>query len=193
MQAQIERVGMSLDEFIAESHKQRFELIDGKRIPKMPTVFGPSDLINVIYQLFFVYLMKSKRGTVFSETTFILPGNYDENWVKGSRIPDVMVYLGDRIQEYKLQYPDHKLRPLELVPDLAVEVISPTDQYTDVNNKVRAYLQDGVRLVWVIDGQNRNAVVYAAGAEPRHLEEADVLTGGDVLPEFALPLRDLFQ
>jgi hypothetical protein len=152
MRAQIERVGMSLDEFIAESHKQRFELIDGKRIPMLPDVFGPSSIMNALYRKMLVHSESCLCGDV---------------------------YLS--------------IRPLELVPDLAVEVISPTDHYTDVNNKVKAYLQDGVRIVWVIDGQNHNAVVYAVSAEPRHLGDGDVLSGGDVLPEFELPLKDLFR
>lgn len=192
MQAQIERVGMSLDDFIREFDKQPFALINGEKILKMPTGYGPSRVIRLVFLAIQLYAMQRKLGTAFQETTFVLPGSYSSFWVTGSRIPDVMFFVGERIEAYEAEHGNHDERPLELVPDLAVEVVSPTDKYADVNNKVKAYLGDGVRIVWVIDPQNRNAVVYAAGAEPRHLSEGDMLLGGDVLPEFVLPLSDLF-
>ncbi|MDX2140777.1 MAG: Uma2 family endonuclease [Chloroflexota bacterium] len=88
-------------------------------------------------------MTQRKLGRVFSEATFTLPGSYSSNWVKGSRISDVMCYAGTRFEEYEAQTPNAGVRPLELIPDLVVEIISPADKYSDVNRKVEVYLKDG--------------------------------------------------
>ncbi|MCC6315135.1 MAG: Uma2 family endonuclease [Thermomicrobiales bacterium] len=80
----------------------------------------------------------------------------------------------------------------EIVPDLAVEVASPGDSASEMTERVRIYLEAGVRLVWVIDPVSETATVYAADRSARLLLPGDVLEGGDVLPDFALPLDDLF-
>jgi Uma2 family endonuclease len=195
MQAQApttERVGMSLAEFSAEFDKQPFELIDGKRIPILPDVFGPSSIMNTLYRKMLLHSTSHERGDVYSKTTVIRTAHEDRNWVVSAYVPDLIVYDLERIEHYKQQQPDYLIRPLELVPDLAIEVVSPSDKYTDINNKVKAYMADGVQIVWVIDGQTRSAVVYTADAQPLHLDESGTPLGDDVLPEFELPLSDLF-
>jgi Uma2 family endonuclease len=81
---------------------------------------------------------------------------------------------------------------LHLAPDLAVEVLSPSDRAGDVAHKVAEYLSVGVRLLWVIDPETRSAVVYRPGAPP-HRPKDDVLDGVDVLPGFRCPLTALFD
>lgn len=77
-------------------------------------------------------------------------------------------------------------------PDLAVEVISPTDRYSDVVTKVGAYLDAGTQMVILVDPQNRSVSVFAADGQRADLTEDDVLDGGDVVPGWALPVRDIF-
>lgn len=81
-----------------------------------------------------------------------------------------------------------------VVPDLAVEVVSPSDRWRDVEDKVAAYLNAGVRLLWVLDPLTHSATVYTAGGEqPRTLRApGDVLDGGGVLPGFRVSLGELF-
>jgi len=80
-----------------------------------------------------------------------------------------------------------------VVPDLAVEVVSPSDRWRDVEDKIAAYRQAGVRLLWVLDSRTRSATVYAVGAPARTLRtRADVLDGADVLPGFQVALGQLF-
>ena len=83
---------------------------------------------------------------------------------------------------------------VKLAPDLAVEVVSPNDLYYEVQAKVAEYLAAGVRMVWVIDPDNRTVMARALGADqPMELRDRDELTGGDVLPEFRCRVTDLFQ
>lgn len=77
-------------------------------------------------------------------------------------------------------------------PDLAVEVLSPSNSAAEIQGKVLEYLDAGARLVWVIDPETRTATVYRSRAEIRLLTGADSLDGGDVLPGFRLPLAELF-
>ena len=76
-------------------------------------------------------------------------------------------------------------------PDLAVEVLSPSDRYRDVMAKVRDYLAAGTPLVWVIDPIGRSAAIFRAGGAAHLLGEDGILDGGDVPPGFTVPLKDL--
>ena len=81
---------------------------------------------------------------------------------------------------------------LALAPDLAVEVVSPSDRAGEVQGKVSDWLTAGSRLVWVIDPVRRRAVVYRADASVALLSEYDTLDGEDVLPGFACLLTALW-
>jgi Uma2 family endonuclease len=186
------QTGMALDDYIRECDRSPFELIDGERIEKMPTVFGPSELMNLLYNLLFMYTSQHKMGRVYSETTFILPGSHSANWVKGSFVPDIMFFAGTRIDDYKAANPDYAARPLELIPDLVVEVVSPTDLYSDISRKIDACLSIGVRLIWLLDPQRGAAVVYASGQPPLPLASDGVLSGGEVVAGFEVALSALF-
>jgi Uma2 family endonuclease len=81
----------------------------------------------------------------------------------------------------------------DVVPDLAVEVISPNDVFKDVLAKVREYFHYGVQVVWVIAPEERQVYVYDAPAHVCILTGQDELTGGEAVPGFRMPLVHLFQ
>jgi Uma2 family endonuclease len=81
----------------------------------------------------------------------------------------------------------------ETAPDLCVEVVSPTDRWSEISEKVDLFLGIGVRLVWVVDPQTRKAHVYRKGREVKVVDAKGSLDGEDVLPGFALPLADVFS
>jgi Uma2 family endonuclease len=82
---------------------------------------------------------------------------------------------------------------LRVVPDLVVEVISPTDTQREIVAKVAIYLELGVRIIWLADPGAKTVTVYRAGRDPRVLTPADTLDGEDVLPGFALPVALVFR
>ena len=104
------------------------------------------------------------------------------------RIPDVSFVSWDRL-------PDRKVptKPIpDLAPDLAVEVLSASNTKAEMRRKVSEYFEAGVRLVWLVDPSTRTVrVAYAPGRETI-LGEGQTLEGGDVLPGFVLPIRQLF-
>jgi Uma2 family endonuclease len=81
---------------------------------------------------------------------------------------------------------------IRIAPDLAVEVVSPNDLAYDVDGKVEDYLQAGVQLVWVVNPVTRTVRVHHPNGPGATLRADGELTGGDVLPGFRCPIRDLF-
>lgn len=182
---------MTLEEFILRQNEDEpFELLDGEIVAKMPNVASHALTIK---RLFVALLRFEDKGIeVFSETTFVLL--YETHWVKGSRIPDLMVYKSERLRNYYETTPDWESKPFALVPDLVVEVVSPTDKYSDIDARVERYLEDGVKVVWVTDPQQRKAAVHRAGsAQQTNLVVGDTLTEDEIVPDFVLSLVDLFE
>lgn len=89
---------------------------------------------------------------------------------------------GERIQGYA-----------QVVPDLVVEIMSPTDTLQSIDDKARMWLSFGVRLVWVAFPNSRSVDVYPAAGAIFTLSEDDTLDGGDVLPGFSCAVRDVFD
>jgi len=83
-------------------------------------------------------------------------------------------------------------RVVTFPPDFVVEVVSVHDRMPAVLAKVATYLEAGVPLVWVVEPRLRTVTVDGPGAAPRRFGDGDMLDGGDVLPEFRLPVADIF-
>lgn len=80
----------------------------------------------------------------------------------------------------------------EVVPDLVVEVASPSDRRREVHDKAVMWLSFGVRLVWVIRPGTQTVDVHLAGQPVTTLADDESLDGGDVVPGFTYPLQRLF-
>ena len=80
-----------------------------------------------------------------------------------------------------------------VVPDFVVEVVSPTDVFTDLLEKVEEYLTAGVRMVWLVDPLRRIAQIHTGMDAVRQVAQAGTLDGGDVLPGFAVRLGPLLD
>jgi Uma2 family endonuclease len=181
---------MTLDEYIERYEREgAFEVYDGEIIPLMPNVTVHSWIIGTLYLLLDSFCKVHKLGKVMLESSFVL--TQSRQWVKGSRVPDVAFYAADRFKAYIEANPDWLTTPMLLVPDLVVEVVSENDRYSDLHRKIAAYRADGVRLIWVVDYFTRSVNIYA-GDHFSTLKEADMLTGGDVLPGFSVAVSELF-
>lgn len=104
------------------------------------------------------------------------------------RIPDVAFASWDRIPGGKVP-----TEPVPaLVPELAIEILSPGNTPAEMRRKRTEYFSAGVRLVWIVDPDSRSVSVYTGVEQSTVLHESDVLEGGEVLPGFSLPLKELF-
>ena len=79
----------------------------------------------------------------------------------------------------------------KIAPDLAVEIISPSNKAADIDLKIQQLLNAGASMVWVVYPESRHVNVHSATFTQR-LTERDTLSGGDVLPGFALRVGDIF-
>ena len=78
-------------------------------------------------------------------------------------------------------------------PDLAVEILSPSNRSAEIHAKVADYLAAGARLCWVVDPEQRRVAVYREILSPKYLAPADMLDGGDVLPGLEIKVGSLFE
>lgn len=82
---------------------------------------------------------------------------------------------------------------LELVPDLAVEVVSPSDTRREVAEKVNMWLAHGTLIVWVAYPKQMTLEIHRVGQQPRQLTAADEIRDEPLLPGFVLPLSKVFR
>jgi len=78
------------------------------------------------------------------------------------------------------------------MPDLAIEIKSPSDTYTLMRDKAKYYLENGTRLVWLVYPEKKFIEVYRKDADIDFMTVDDTLSGYDVLPEFELAVSDIF-
>lgn len=104
------------------------------------------------------------------------------------RKPDVSYISAERITA-DVETSGH----CDIVPDLAVEVISPNDRYSEVEEKVDEYLRAGVRLVWVVDPLAKTIRIHRANGTVQDLNLTDELSGEDVIAGFHCPVGEVFR
>jgi len=186
MAIQIRRyTAKEFEEFInlPENANKLFEFIGGEVI-EMP---APSPrhayIADEIYSAIRKHVKKHDLGFAFSDSvSYTLSG-------EDVLIPDASFVSKER----QATLPDQ----FTIAPDIAVEVISPSNRPREMLSKVERYLEHGARLVWVVYPDEQVVDVYRRAEDGslnlRKIEADGRLTGGDVLPDFQLALKDLFS
>lgn len=189
--SQVDIKRMAMDEFIARFNDAPFELIDGECVPVTPVLLGHGQTNRSLFRPLDAFVEEHNLGEVYYEVPYVLV--YDSEWVTGSRVPDLMFIARIRWDVYKQADADYESKPVVLVPDLCVEIVSKNDSFDDVLGKVARYLDDGVRMIWVVDQKNKLVIVHRSGSNQSTTHRlGDTLSGEDVLPGFALPITDVF-
>lgn len=104
------------------------------------------------------------------------------------RLPDVSFFLWTHFPNRKM--PAEQI--LDVVPDVAVEILSPSNTKKEMERKRHEYFDGGSKLVWEVDPVQRAVTVYTSPEKFTTLDENGILDGGEVLPGFALSIRDWF-
>ena len=172
----------SLDEFLAlPETKPYLELIDGEVIEKaMPTPAHGQVVVDLITEV----NLHVRSHPEFRVETEVRHADVDNAWVF---LPDISVTRKSRRPPA-----DSETGPVEIMPDFAIEVLSPDDRPGRVAQRVNYYLRAGVTLVWIVDPADESVTVFERGAESRIVVAPDVLGGEPVLPGFSIGLGDLF-
>jgi Uma2 family endonuclease len=158
-----------------------FELVDGVLVEKAMG-FYESFLAMRLARFLLAFVERHALGIVAGADGMLrlAPGLV--------RIPDVSFVSWDRLPQRRVPR-----QPIpDLVPDLAVEVLSEGNTRRDMEQKLREYFSAGVRLVWYVDPVLQEVHVYTAPNQREVLTADHILRGGEVLPGFTLPVRQLF-
>jgi len=171
-------------EQLLEAHDLgRCELVRGELIMMSPGGFRHGRIVMSIGAQLYEFVRDNALGVVMTaDTGFHIARDPDT-----VRAPDVMFVSNERLPD---GVPEGFL---PIPPDLAVEIVSPTDKFSDITAKAEEYAAAGVRMVWVVDPQTRRAYVFRPGQAVRSLVETQSLPGEEVLPGFELPLKELFR
>ena len=169
---------MTLEEFL-ENDFEGYEYVKGELVPMAAAAIVHGEIGSNVHFLLASHVRENKLGRLYiAETTFQL----SDRVVK----PDVAFVATDRLSE-------DKYKGMPIAPDLAVEIVSPTDKHYDVTEKALAYLKSGTRLVWVIEPVAKTVMVYRSETDFTLLTCEDTLTGEDVVEGFACPVVQLFE
>lgn len=104
------------------------------------------------------------------------------------RVPDVAFIAAVRIPSEGLP-----TRYFPGPPDLAVEIVSPSNTLVEVQARISDYLAAGTRLIWVVEPRSRTITTYRSDQEIRLLREDGELDGGDVVPGFRMGVKEVFD
>ena len=170
----------TLDDVVRlNDHEDRlYELVDGILVEK--TVgYLESFIAGKVLMLLKAFVEMQNLGLVAGE------GGMMKLDIDLVRIPDVSFVSSDRVPGGR--FPSEPIPPL--VPDLAVEVISPSNTPKEMDAKLREYFEKGVRLVWFVRPKSQVVDVYTSADRFTRLKASAILVGGDVLPGFSVQVR----
>jgi Uma2 family endonuclease len=160
-----------------------YEVVDGQRVELPPMGSYATWIASNLQGCMWPFTRAHKLGTVVTEMLFILDAERNLR-----RRPDVAFVSVER-------WPLNRIVPdgdWEIVPSLAVEVISPNEFFEDVIAKIAEYFRCGVEQVWVVIPRQKQVYVYQSFTLLRILTIADELDGGKLLPGFHLPVAAIF-
>ena len=159
---------------------RRWELVEGDLI-EVPAATPEHQIVvaEVVTRLG-EYFRRSPIGGVLPDVEFALS---DRDRMR----PDVCVLLGERWTGL-----NRKRIPIPGAPDIACEIISPSERTAESTRKVRTYLRRGVKEVWQVFPEAREVIVWTADAMTRVLDAGEALSTG-ALPGWTLPLSGMFE
>lgn len=191
------RDNINLTQYINHYLTRGYEYVDGHLFAKRPEIMGDDGelivspakplhnaIANYIAHLLTQHTMiDNKLGMIFGqETGFIM--HADSNTMRAS---DVAYVSNEHLNDVDLT------EWLPFPPDLAVEVVSQYDRASDVKKKNNEYMANGTRLLWVVYPDEQDIEIYQPNQPVITLGEDDMLTGHPILPDFTVPIKDIFS
>jgi Uma2 family endonuclease len=161
-----------------------YEVVDGKIVEKILGVFE-ADIATLLIRFLAPFVAAHRLGRVLGETIFRI-----DQAKNLQRRPDV-AFVSDA------RWPAHRKPPKvavwDMVPDLAIEIVSPSNTADHVQEKIHEYFTAGVSRVWVVYPGQQEVYVYATATQVQIVPLGQDLDGGELVPGFRLPLTALFE
>jgi Uma2 family endonuclease len=162
-----------------------YEVVNGERVEFPPMGAFENWVASVLARYMGIHANSHRLGRVVVEMLFRIDRATDlqrrpdmafvsyERWPRNQRVPSSAAW--------------------DVVPDLAVEVVSPTNTAKEILDKILDYFRSGVRLVWVVYPVPEFVHVFESPTSVRILQRGDTIDGGAVVPGFQLPLATWFD
>ena len=178
-----EKSALSIDEFLALPDHEWFELVGGELVERS---MNPEAVMvgGKFYRVLDDYCQLHRIGWAFPDGVgFVLGAHYDRDYCK----PDASVVLHTRL-------PDGQLPPaaFDFAPDLAVEVVSPSDAMSKIERKIAAYLEAGTQLVWLARPTSRRILAFHADGTETSFGPNDLIDADPVLPGLRFRVGEVF-
>jgi Uma2 family endonuclease len=167
-----------------ENEDGLYEVVDGERRELEPMSALAVSLAAALLRYMANFVWEHKLGIAVPEMLFVLDAGH-----KLKRRPDVAFVS-------YAHWPDRTPPDTEawnVVPDLAVEIVSPSNLAKEIDTKITDYFAAGVKLVWVVYPTSGRVYVHSSPKHVRVLGRDEELDGGDVLPGFRLPIAALYE
>jgi Uma2 family endonuclease len=176
---------MSAEQFMAIDEDGRFDLIDGEVCRLSPSKSWHSTISGRLVVLLGMYGIQTGRGeSPAAEGGYLVAREPDS-----VLCPDASFVSAEKMASARDRTTDWYL----FAPDIAVEVLSPSESRRSIARKVALYLAAGTAQVWVVDTKRETLTMHAANADSQTLTAHDTLDGGAALPGFTLELAQLFR
>ena len=171
-------IKMTLEEFL-ESDLEGYEYVKGELVPIPPASMEHGRISTNLFLPLGLYVRENQLGDVYMPDTGFRVG-------ERVLIPDIAFVSDARM-------PDDLSKASPVPPDLAIEVVSPTDALHRVVEKAFAYLDAGTQLVWVLEPRSKTVMVYRSETDITLLTRNDTLTGENVIEGFSCQVAELFE
>jgi Uma2 family endonuclease len=169
---------VTLEEFLANDYES-YEYIKGELVSMGAPTLEHGEVSSNLVILLGTYIRQHQLGRIYTaETTFQVG--------QGGRKPDVAFISQDRL-------PENRRQASPIPPDLAIEVVSPTDKTYEIQEKVSEYLDAGAQMVWVVDPVLKTVTVYRSPSDIKTLTINDHLTGENVIEGFQCSVAEIFD
>ena len=169
---------ITLEEFLTNDYES-YEYIRGELVPMGDPTMEHGEVSSNLVILLGTYIRQHQLGRIYTaETTFQIG--------QGGRKPDVAFVSQERL-------PENRRQASPIPPDLAIEVVSPTDKTYEIQEKVSEYLNAGARMVWVVEPILKTVTVYRSPNDIKTLTINDSLTGENVIEGFQCLVAEIFE
>ncbi len=158
---------------------KQIEIVDGKVEIKNVAGLRASGIAARLNAEIWMFVKTRKLGRTYgADASFAIGEN--------ERMPDVSFVANEKLRD------GEPITPAKFAPDLAIEVISPSDVYAKVIAKIRQFFEAGVRQAWLVEPESQTVTIYFSPTETKTLTKADTIGCEELLPGFQLPLSEIF-
>lgn len=171
-------------EYVEQIDDRIVELVEGVIVDMSRPGWEHGEILSFVHASIAVYVREKRLGRVaVGDSGFVLERREDgKDTVRGL---DLAFVSNERASEHLSS------GWTAIAPDLAVEVISPSNKASDIAKKIQQLLNAGTALIWIVYPELRTVTVHTADGA-KSLAENDTLSGGDILPGFEIRVSDIF-